>query len=285
MFGKRPDGRRIKSLTPMFQVSPFIMTTRSDAQVFFEMDINVEPMEAYVKKNKEEHPELSYMSVVIASMARVLCEVPQVNRFVIDKRIYARKKVSINYVVLDALEESDPDETIVQLYFEEGDTIFDIAGKMNDATQNAKTEKADIGVERLLDIFMKMPKFLLGGLVGFLKWLDKKNALPKSVVEFSPFHTSLYITNMASLGIGSIYHHIYDFGTTSQFMAMGKRHYTPVYGKDGFTKTIKTMPFKFVGDERICSGYIYSKSSKLFEKYMTHPEILEEKTHIVKDVD
>lgn len=46
--------------------------------------------------------------------------------------------------------------------------------------------------------------------------------LPRKLIDLSPFHTSLFITNLASINTSFIYHHCYEFGTTSVFLCMGK---------------------------------------------------------------
>ena len=103
-------------------------------------------------------------------------------------------------------------------------------------------------------------------------WMDEHNMLPGKIIEASPFHTSLFITNLGSLGIDSIYHHIYNFGTTSQFLAMSAKRdeINPQTGE-----LSKYINFKVVCDERICDGFYYAKSFLLFRRYMQNPERLE----------
>ena len=112
-------------------------------------------------------------------------------------------------------------------------------------------------------------------------WMDKHGILPKAVINVSPFHTSAFLTNMGSLGIDSIYHHIYDFGTTSMFLSMGKKKKSFVYDsdKDDIIED-KSITLAFVGDERICDGYYYARSFRNIAKYLRHPELLEEKPEI-----
>ena len=58
--------------------------------------------------------------------------------------------------------------------------------------------------------------------VSFLKFIDKHFTLPFSIIDASPFHTSLFVTNLASIRTGAVYHHIYEFGTTGIFASMGQ---------------------------------------------------------------
>ena len=105
-------------------------------------------------------------------------------------------------------------------------------------------------------------------------FLDKHGILPKAIIKASPFHTSAFLTNVASLGIDAIYHHLYDFGTTGIFLAMGKKKKSYIYDDD-IIKEEKCISFSIVCDERICDGYYFANSVKLFKKYLKKPELLE----------
>ena len=77
--------------------------------------------------------------------------------------------------------------------------------------------------DNLVNILNIIPNGFILFVVKFLKFLDKHGIMPKAVIKASPFHTSVFLTNVGSLGIDSIYHHIYNFGTTSLFFSMGRR--------------------------------------------------------------
>jgi len=129
---------------------------------------------------------------------------------------------------------------------------------------------------KLLGLLSKIPSGLIKFAVGFLKFLDKRGYLPKKIIEISPFHTTAVVTNVGSLGIDSIYHHIYNFGTTSMFFAIGKKKKSYVFEDDEIYKE-KCINLAFVGDERICDGHYYAASFRSLARYLTHPELLETK--------
>ena len=142
-------------------------------------------------------------------------------------------------------------------------------------SQNKDLE-ADNNMDKIASLLSKIPSGFLKFAVGFLKHLDKKGYLPKSIIELSPFHTSCVVTNVGSLGIDSIYHHIYNFGTTSRFFAVGKKKKSYVFEDDEIYKE-KCINVAFVGDERICDGHYYASSFRSLARYLTHPELLETK--------
>ena len=76
--------------------------------------------------------------------------------------------------------------------------------------------------DKLIKVLDYIPGFVKGLTIGLLRAMDYFGWLPCWLKKLSPFHGSLFITSMASLGLPPIYHHIYNFGTTSVFIAIGK---------------------------------------------------------------
>ncbi|MBR5227262.1 MAG: 2-oxoglutarate dehydrogenase [Clostridia bacterium] len=278
MFKKRSDGRLIKSIYPLCKIMPYIMKTRNDSQVYYEDKICIEKVEEYIKKKREEGVKISHMDVVVAAMSRVALERPGLNRFIMNNRIYARKNLTVSLALKKKLDDAGI-ETTVKFKIKPTDTILDIANQIHETVYANKTEKEN-NTDKLVDKIMSLPNFLIAGAVNFLMWMDKHNMLPKGIIELSPFHTSFFVTNMGSLGIDSIYHHIYNFGTTSVFLAMGmKKEQLDVDSKE----PQKYISFKFVCDERICDGLYYARSFSAFRRYMLNPELLEVASINVKE--
>ena len=129
--------------------------------------------------------------------------------------------------------------------------------------------------DKLARIVMGLPGGLFKPAVKFLMWCDRHNLLPRSIIDASPFHTSFFITNLKSLGIGTILHHVYNFGTTSLFVSMGKERYLPVVNQKEHITIKKQMELGITTDERICDGLYFARTIKIMKKYLEHPELLE----------
>ena len=82
----------------------------------------------------------------------------------------------------------------------------------------------------------------------------------------------MFITNLASINTSYIFHHCYEFGTTSVFVCMGKPVHEPL-GADGKRK--ERLPLGVVMDERVATGIEYSRFFAAFERYLKHPDLLE----------
>ena len=98
--------------------------------------------------------------------------------------------------------------------------------------------------------------------------------MPKKIIDASPFHESLLISNLASIRTNHIYHHVYEFGTTSVGITMGNPRVVPRLRRDEVVFE-RTLPLGVVMDERICSGSYFSSAFKCLLKYMKNPTLLE----------
>lgn len=274
MFSKRADGRKIKTLLPYYKMIPYIMKERADAHVYFEDEISIDGIEEYIKAKKEEGIKITHMDVVLAAISRTILEKPRLNRFIMNRRIYARNELSISLAIVKKLTEEDYVDTTVKFKIKPEDTIFTIASQEQKIVSENKDANQNNSTDRLAKIITSLPNWLVKFAVWVITKLDNHNMLPKSIIDASPFHTSIFLTNLGSVGIDSIYHHIYNFGTTSGFLAMGGRKERIKDYKTGETE--KYITFRFVMDERICDGYYYAKAFQVFRRYILNPKLLEQ---------
>ena len=79
-----------------------------------------------------------------------------------------------------------------------------------------------------------------------------------------------------SLGIGTVLHHIYNFGTCSQFVSMGKERYIPIVDNKEHITIKKMMQLGLTTDERICDGLYFARAVRYMKKLLAHPEVLEQ---------
>lgn len=274
MFGKRPDGRKIRNIDPMQRITGYIMKKRYDASNLFEDSFACEAMDEYIKSKREDGLKLTYMHIVMAAAVRVLALRPRLNRFVMNGRIYARPKIWISFTIHPELSIDCPDTTI-KLCFEGTESIIEIAEKINEAIRKETVDrKGENGTDKLARIITSVPSPIIKLIVNTLMWMDKHNMLPKAIIDFSPFHTSFFFTNLKSLGINQVFHHIYDFGTTGLFIAIGKEKNVPVVQKNEIGIE-KHMGFSFVCDERFCDGLYFALALKDLRKFILNPTLLE----------
>ena len=273
----RADGRRVKNANPMYTVAAYIMNQRNDAMNMIEEFVPVEPIQNYMRMRRSEGRPVSHLAVVMAAYIRTVAEYPELNRFVVNKRIYARNELAVGMVVLKP---GETDGTMNKIYFELEDDVFTVQKRIDEYVA-ANRESGDTNsTDRLITILLKIPGLVNFG-VGVFKLMDRYGLLPKSIIKASPFHTSLVITNLASIRTNHIYHHIYNFGTTSMIIAMGNLREIPTRTKNG-VEFVRCMPLGVVMDERICTGSYYARAFAKMRKYLNDPTLLEGEPEVVR---
>ncbi len=266
----RADGKRVKNVDPMYTLAPYFMRNRSDAQNAITVTVPYENVHNYVLDARKKGIKLSHLTVVMAALVRTVSEYPELNRFVVNSKIYAHNELKIAMVVLRP---ADNNPSMGKMKFDLYDTIFDVNDKIEAFINENNKSTSNTKVDQLFKTLVScgpLMRFVLGTLRG----LDKLGWLPKSVIDLSPFHGSMVFTNLASIRTNHIYHHVYDFGTMGMVVAMGNNIDAPKM-KKGEMVLEKQIPFGIVMDERLADGHLYAKAFASIEKYLKNPTLLE----------
>lgn len=267
----RADGKRLRHTDPMYRVAAHIMDKRVDSMNMITIDIPYEPIQEYINKKRKEGIRISHMALVIAAYIRTMAEFPELNRFVVNKKIYARNEVAVGMVVLKSLE--DHNGTMSKMYFDKANTVFEVNDIINKYVEENRDVPENNSTEKLIKILLSIPGLLTVGVKVF-KLMDRYGLLPKAIINASPFHMSMGITNLASIRTNHIYHHCYEFGTTSVFMAMGNLREVAKRKGDEIV-FVRSLPIGVTMDERICSGSYFATAFRTLKKYLANPELLE----------
>lgn len=268
----RPDGVRVKKgLTPVMRALPHIMPKRYDAMNWANDYVDEDIIKAYIRQKRKEGRNVTHMSLLIAAYYKAALENPKMNYFVMNRSIYERKYFCVSFVILKTRADGTPDETVVKIYLNPDDTVFTISKRIQEVVDKNLNAEYNNTTDRFLNFLFNIPG-LARTIIGLAYHLDQWNLLPRQIIELSPFHTSMFITNLASINTRFIYHHCYEFGTTSVFVCMGKPVPDPM-APEGTRK--KQLPLGVVMDERIATGIEYSRFFAAFERYLRKPELLE----------
>jgi len=287
-WGDRPDGRKIRTLAPMAQITAYFQVERNTCSNLFEESFEISHIERYIRqKRREGLTDFGLTHVLLAAYVRGLCKYPQLNRFISGQKVYSRNE-DIQYCMVIKKEMTiDSPDTSIKVHLNRRDTAEDIYNKLNAAVEDVKrTQELDSSLDNLISCLNLIPSVVLKFVVWLLKLLDYFGLLPKFLLELSPFHGSLFFTSMGSLGIPPIYHHLYDFGNLPVFGAFGCKRRALEVQEDGSVVQKKYLDVKFVLDERIVDGYYYAAFFKHYRSILRHPEILDTiPTELVSDID
>ena len=286
-WGDRTDGRRLRTLPPMAQVSPYIMVTRNTSTNFFEESLEISHIDRYIRRKRREGlTSFGITHVLLAAYCRGVCRYPGLNRFLAGQKVYTHGD-DIQYCMTVKKEmTADSPDTIVKVHLNPHDTADDVYRKLQSAVENVKNTPLDSSFDNTAGALTLIPGVFLKFTVWLLKTLDYFGMLPKFLLEVSPFHGSLFFTSMGSLGIPPIYHHLYDFGNLPVFGAFGMKRRAVEVQEDGSVVEKKYVDIKFTMDERIVDGFYYAAFFKHYRRILAHPEILDNPPEeVLSDID
>ena len=287
-WGDRKDGRKIRTLHPMAQITAYFQWERNICSNLFEESFEITNVDRYIRqKRREGLKDFGITHVLLAAYVRGVAKYPQLNRFINGQKVYSRGD-DIQYCMVIKKEMSvDSPDTSIKVHLNPRDTAEDVYNKLNAAVSKVKaTQELDSNLDGLIMALNLIPGVVLKFTVWLLKLLDYFGMLPSFLTELSPFHGSLFFTSMGSLGIPPIYHHLYDFGNLPVFGAFGMKRRANELNDDGEFVQKKYIDVKFVLDERIVDGYYYATFFKYYRRLLAHPEVLDNPPEeVVKDID
>ena len=211
MLFRRKDGKRDRSTDIFERIMPIIMKERNDALVYIKKEVVLDGMNEYIRKQKENNIDLTYMEIIFTALARVAKEKPKINRFIMSGEIYNRNNINISVVVKPKLEENVK-ESVAKFNFNGNEKTHEVSKMVKEEVFKIRNNDNNT-TEDLVEKFKNIPTIFLKIAINTLMFLDKINLLPKSIIDASPFHSSIFVTNVGSIGLDTIYHHIYNFGT------------------------------------------------------------------------
>ena len=273
MFGFRPDGRRIGDIDPIVKITPYLMPMRCDAMVFLQHKVDFELLTRYIAEQSEKGQKITYMQIIIAAFVRAVSQHPEVNRYIMNKQFYSRNNCTVSFTLLKNPKNADDGETTVKIKFDPTDTLYDVRDRMNLALDENRGVGHMNFEDKLVKVVFSIP-FMPQLIVGLVRLLDRYGLCPGALLDSLPFHTSMFITNNASIGLHHVNHHIYNFGSTSMFLGMGTVEKIAVVEK-GQTRMKRYLPIGITVDERITSGAHFARFFTTMNRLLNDPTALE----------
>ncbi len=280
MFGYRPDGHRTPNIEPIVRITPYLMPTRVDSMVFLQHQVDFEMMTRYIADQAAKGEKITYMQIIIASFVRAVSQHPEINRYIMNKQYYSRNNCTVSFSMLKDPRDADKGETVVKIKFDPTDTIYDVRDRMIKTIESNRGEESKNFADKLASAVLLLPA-IPTLVVGLVKLLDRYGLMPGSFLDSLPFHTSLFITNNASIGLHHVNHHIYNFGSTSLFFGMGTVEKKAVVEK-GQARMKRFLPIGITADERVSSGAHFARFFTTMNRCLNDPSILETPPESVK---
>lgn len=274
--GERRDAYWLRDLPAMNQITPCLMPNRADNEAYINLDIDLRPLDAYLEKKNQGRTQdkYTYFHLISAAIGKAFVLRPRMNRFIVGGRIYQRKNISIAFVVKKKFSDKS-EEGLAFLNYEADSTLDSYHNALMKIIHSTRRDDVKDTSSGAMDLFVKMPHFLMNTLVKLIIWLDRHDKAPMSLIGTDPYHAAIMLSNLGSIGLECGYHHLTNWGTNSCFVVVGKKHWTKTVFPDGSEDVHEVIPLGITLDERIADGYYYSGTVALVKELLTHPELLE----------
>lgn len=273
MFSKRCDGVKVKNLDAVTKAAPFFMPTRLGAVNQTVLEFRCEAMDEFISRQRKLGNSYTYTHLMMAALVRLFYLRPKLNYFINHNVIYEHKTIDICMAVKKKLTEESEDVDL-KFHFTGRESLPQIKEYVDDVIAKNTSDDSVYGTTKGADGLGKLPNWLFRFAMKVIRWMDRHNILPKSLVEASCFHCSCFLTNLKSIKLDAIQHHLYEFGTCSIFVAMGKEKMSPVVEKNKEIKLGKVMKVGLTMDERVADGFYFGKTLRVWRDILENPDCL-----------
>ena len=274
-LGDRKDGRQLRSLDAAQRFAVYAMPRRSDACNVYADSIEVSELEPWLlQKRSEGCKNMGLAHLMAAAYVRTAAVRPGINRFVAGRRVYARNDIQVVLAVRRGITSEAP-MTRIKIFCSPTDTIYDVYRRINDAIDEVLSGTGETDFDRSVGSLARLPRFLMRWCMGLLRFMDFHDWLPKSLLDASPYHASLSISDMGSLGTAPVEHHIYDFGTLPCFLSFGAKRRCWESDSEGKVHERRYVDYRITCDERCADAVYYASALKAFKHLLKTPSLLE----------
>ncbi len=283
---RRTDGTYLGDVPPLRRIIPYVMRTRTESIVYFPMRIEVDDLLAWLAATNAERPReerVSIFHVFLTAIARTIRLRPQTNRFVSGRRTYQHRDISISFVVKQGMTE-ESEESQARIVLTGTESVDDVRRRVDDVVRRERAAVERGGDDRLVDFFASWPRPVLNGVARAVRWLDYHGALPRRMVESIPLYTSVYVVHAGSIGIDPPFHHLYELGTASAFVSIGKVAPQPVVDASGAVVARQCIDVVYTLDERAADGFYFARTAEVIRRLVAEPELLADPSITVEQI-
>ena len=275
----RYDGYYIDKLDPMHMFTPYLLPERCDNEAVMNEKLDMTAVNEYLAKKNADSPEFKYtiFHVICAALAKTLALRPKLNYYIIARRYYERRGISLAFVVKKRLAD-DSSETLAIVRFDKDsdeapiNTVYESVKKI---VYSVRRENRDDGATDIMGVLTKLPRFALSFIINILNFLDYHGWLPKDFLDVDPYHCTAFLSNLGSIKMSASYHHLTNWGTNSLFAVIGEKHFEQMYDEKLELTLREVVELGLTIDERIADGVYFARSVKLLKRLIAEPELLE----------
>lgn len=283
---RRPDATYVGDVPALRRIVPFVMRTRTESLVYFQQRIEVDDLLAWLEAanaGRSRSERLTLFHVFLTAIARTVRLRPETNRFVAGRRTYQHDEISISFVVRQGMAE-DAEESEARVVLTGTESVEDVRRLVDVVVRRERAGVEQGGDDRLVHFFASWPRPVLNGVARGVRWLDYHNLMPGRLVESIPLYTSVYVVHAGSIGIDPPLHHLYELGTASAFVAIGRVAPQPVVDASGAVVARRCVDVAYTLDERATDGFYFAKTAEVIRRLVAEPDLLADPSATVEQI-
>ncbi len=278
MFSKkRADGTFIEGLHHFNLLLPYLMPTRTESAIYIEQEMDITETLKFLKSFNRDREKrglsiLTFFQLFLCASVRTMAMRPRMNRFISGYRFYQRNEIVFNFVSKKQLTD-EGEEINVRIAYSPFETLETLSDKVRNEIKKGYGDKGNTS-DDLNALIVKMPRPLILLFIRVYKWLNYRNLLPYSMMLTDPFFSTIFLTNVGSVGIDAPYHHNFELGTCGLFVALGK--VKKVWRPNNRGKLIlrDVVKVTYTYDDRIADGIYAGKTMDLYKHLVENPQEL-----------
>jgi hypothetical protein len=266
---RRSDGVPVPGLPAVRRIMPYLMRSKAESLVLHEVVYDLSRARPWLKAYNHSHADRATLFHLFAyACTRALHLRTGLNRFVSGGRIYQRNEVSFAFAAKQEMSDAAPFVT-VKLVAARDDPFPEFVRRMTAAVERGRAGSR--GIDREVSLVMRLPGPVIRLAVWLARTLDAWNLLPAFFTRDDPMFASVFLANLGSAGLSDAYHHLYEYGTTAIFGALGAAKRTP-FVEHGTIVAREGVGVRFTFDERINDGFYAARSLAIARRIVEDPE-------------
>ncbi len=271
----RFDAKYLKNIDSMHFIMPFMYPDRCDNEAFFSFRIDLTAVNAYIREKNAQNPDYKYnlFQCIIAAALKTITLRSKLSIFIHNRKMYKRNEISAAFTVKQEFSD-EGGEVLAFIHSRPDWTIDDLHNEIRRQLLKLKNKSYKDESTGIMDKLNALPKAISRPLVSTVCRMEKHGLIPPAMVETDPYHSTVNFANLGSIGLPSGYHHLTNWGTTSMFIVIGEAGRMPFFENDQVIFR-DGVDLNITMDERIADGYYFSKSMKMMQYFLAHPELLE----------
>jgi 2-oxoacid dehydrogenase/acyltransferase catalytic subunit len=268
---RRPDGDLIKDESPVRRMIPYLMRGRNESAVYHTEVIDLGKLRPWMREYNKTHADnpITLFHLMLYGISRGLVVKPGMNRFVSGGRLYQRRGVWLSFAAKKKFDEKSPLVT-VKVEVPEAVPFPEFVTRVKGGIGEGRSDKITT-VDKELKLALALPGPLLRAVMAVLRFLDRVNLMPGSMIRSDPMYTSAFVANLGSVGIDKTYHHLYEYGTASLFAVVGVPRKNPVVVAGDKIEIRETVEVRWTFDERINDGFYCAAAMRHMSRLVEDP--------------